>query len=142
MLLQNARVSHVVSTDLRRKICTLETECQEVKGELSCKTQEAAELRQRNQQLIGASFFALSYLIAFAILSYVFELLILADVYNFTDEADSLPDDNEALLECLNASIDNFPIRDLENLNFEELRLKYEALICEHRSMISSSNTF
>lgn len=105
-----ARASHAVSSDSQRKNQSLEVECAKLKNDLLSKEREIESLRNRNDQLI--------------------------EIYNLTKEASRLPDDNNTILELLNASMDNFPKRGLEGVSRRELRQKYEAHICDHRTIL------
>ncbi|RZC93299.1 hypothetical protein C5167_030421 [Papaver somniferum] len=111
-----ARVSHAIASDSHRKNVLLKTECARLKGELSNQAQEAETLRRRNNQLI--------------------------DVCNLIDEAARLPEDIDVLLELLNASLEYFPMRGLNDLVWGEVKLKYESLISDHRPLLVCMKNF
>ncbi|XP_026398620.1 intracellular protein transport protein USO1-like [Papaver somniferum] len=110
-----ARLSYLISSDYQRRLIKLEKENDELKTENSTNCGLIRRARERNDELI--------------------------DLYNFSDEAANLPDD-ETLLEQLNSSLNNYPNQGFENLSSEELRLKYAALRKSHRSLLTSFNNF
>ncbi|XP_026420680.1 uncharacterized protein LOC113316748 [Papaver somniferum] len=110
-----ARLSYVISSDYQRRLTKLEKENAKLKDENSTNSDLIRRARERNDELI--------------------------DLYNFSDEDANLPD-GETLLEHLNSSLNNYPNQGFENLNLEELRLKYAALRKSHRSLLTTFNNF
>ncbi|XP_026460344.1 uncharacterized protein LOC113361256 [Papaver somniferum] len=110
-----ARLSYVISSDHQRRLTKLEKENAKLKAENSTNSSLIRRARERNDELI--------------------------DLYNLSDEAANLPD-GETLLEHLNSSLNNYPNQGFENLNLEELRLKYASLRKSHRSLLTTFNNF
>ncbi|XP_026460358.1 proline-rich extensin-like protein EPR1 [Papaver somniferum] len=101
--------------DYQRRLTKLEKENAKLKAENSTNSDLIRRARERNDELI--------------------------DLYNLSDEAANLPD-GETLLEHLNSSLNNYPNQGFENMNLEELRLKYAALRKSHRSLLTTFNNF
>ncbi|XP_026377558.1 uncharacterized protein LOC113271849 [Papaver somniferum] len=108
-----ARLSYVISSDYQRRLTKLEKENAKLKAENSTNSDLIRRARERNDELI--------------------------DLCNLSDEAANLLD-GETLLEHRNSSLNNYPNQGFENMNLEELRLKYAALRKSHRSLLTTFN--
>ncbi|XP_026430955.1 interactor of constitutive active ROPs 2, chloroplastic-like [Papaver somniferum] len=126
----SARISYAISLDNERKLRRLQDENAKLKHEKSILSDVNANLIGENTKLKNENL--------------TDSQLILQDRERnkeLIDEAANLPD-AETLLEHLNSSLNNYPIRGFENLSLEELRLKYTTLSERHKNALSAVNNF